>query len=160
MEMKQIRELMKAMGQTGMKVLTLKQKDFEIHLEREGEPIYQVIEPMHQDFHDENPMREELAQHRVNASVVRHENRTPYIEEKSGTFITSPMVGTFYSSSAPGEAVFIKKGDHVEPRTIVCIVEAMKVMNEIKSGLSGCVEEVMVQDGDPVEFGTPLYRIV
>lgn len=160
MEMKQIRELMRAMGQTGMKVLTLKKKDFEIHLEREGEIIQQFSDqPIRVSHSDDNPMREELENHRTSISVVRHDRSSEGAEDM-GTYVTSPMVGTFYSSPSPGEASFVKKGDRIEAHTIVCIVEAMKVMNEIKAGVAGVVDEVMVNDGDPVEFGTPLYRIV
>lgn len=74
--------------------------------------------------------------------------------------VSSPIVGTFYESSAPDKPAFVKKGDKVNKGDVLCIVEAMKFMNEIISEFSGIVEEVLVSDQDLVEFGQPLYRIV
>lgn len=76
-----------------------------------------------------------------------------------GSFVESPMVGTFYQSPSPDAEPFIKVGDSVSENTVVCIVEAMKVMNEVKAGTSGIVKEVLVESGHPVEFGTRLFRI-
>jgi acetyl-CoA carboxylase biotin carboxyl carrier protein len=73
--------------------------------------------------------------------------------------ITSPMVGTFYAASSPDTPPYVKIGDHVGPETIVCIVEAMKVFNEIPAGASGRVIAVLAESGEPVEFGQPLFKI-
>jgi acetyl-CoA carboxylase biotin carboxyl carrier protein len=73
--------------------------------------------------------------------------------------IKSPMVGTFYSSSSPESPPFVKVGSHVGPDTIVCIIEAMKVFNEIPSEISGQVAAMLVENGAPVEFGQPLFKI-
>jgi acetyl-CoA carboxylase biotin carboxyl carrier protein len=77
----------------------------------------------------------------------------------AGQFVTSPIVGTFYTSSSPEAPAFIKVGDKVSEETIICIVEAMKVMNEVKAGLCGTVVEVLLKNGDPVEFGTKIVKI-
>ena len=76
-----------------------------------------------------------------------------------GTFVTSPMVGTFYASAGPDEPPFINVGDKITKDTVVCIVEAMKVMNEVKAGQEGVVAEMLVDSGHPVEFGTKLFKI-
>jgi acetyl-CoA carboxylase biotin carboxyl carrier protein len=73
--------------------------------------------------------------------------------------IDSPMVGTFYTASSPDADAFVSAGDRVKPDTVVCIVEAMKVFNEIKAEVTGQVVEVMVNNGDSVEFGQPLYKV-
>ena len=73
--------------------------------------------------------------------------------------IKSPMVGTFYSSPAPDAAPFVQAGTQVEVGQVICIIEAMKLMNEIKSEVRGKVVEVLVHNGDPVEFGQPLFVI-
>lgn len=73
--------------------------------------------------------------------------------------IISPIVGTFYSSPDPEASPYTKVGDHVGPETIVCIIEAMKVFNEIPAEVSGEVIAVLVQNGDPVEFGQPLFKV-
>ena len=71
--------------------------------------------------------------------------------------VEAPIVGTFYRSSAPGAAAFVNVGDKVDAETVVCIVEAMKVMNEIKAEKSGVIKEILVENGQPVEFGQPLF---
>ncbi|MEM7627779.1 MAG: acetyl-CoA carboxylase biotin carboxyl carrier protein, partial [Planctomycetota bacterium] len=73
--------------------------------------------------------------------------------------IDSPMVGTFYTSSSPDAEAFVSVGDTVKPDDVVCIVEAMKVFNEIKADVSGKVVEVLVETGQAVEFGQPLFKI-
>lgn len=79
---------------------------------------------------------------------------------ESGTkVITSPIVGTFYQSSAPDEAPFVKVGDTVSEGDVVCIIEAMKFMNEVNSEVSGTVTEILVEDGQFVEYGQELFRL-
>lgn len=73
--------------------------------------------------------------------------------------VESPMVGTFYAAPSPEKPPFVKVGDSVGPDTVVCLIEAMKVFNEIKAECSGVVDEVLVGNGTPVEFGQPLLRI-
>lgn len=77
----------------------------------------------------------------------------------AGPTINSPTVGTFYSSPTPDDPPFVKMGDSVSPDTVVCIVEAMKVFNQIPAETSGKIVEMLVQNGDPVEFGQPLFRL-
>jgi acetyl-CoA carboxylase biotin carboxyl carrier protein len=69
------------------------------------------------------------------------------------------MVGTFYSAPSPDAGSFVKVGDPVSPDTVVCIVEAMKVMNEIKAEISGVIAEVCAENGKPVQFGQALFRV-
>ncbi len=73
--------------------------------------------------------------------------------------VKSPLVGTFYGAPEPGSKPFVEIGDHVVKGHVLCIVEAMKLMNEIESEHSGTVAEVFIQDGQPVEYGQPLFRI-
>ena len=75
------------------------------------------------------------------------------------SYITSPMVGTFYTQRSPESDPFIQVGDHVGPETTVCIIEAMKVFNEIPAGISGRVAAVLVENEEPVEFGKPLFKV-
>ena len=78
---------------------------------------------------------------------------------KSVVFIKSPMVGTFYTASDPDSPPFVKIGDHVGPETTVCIVEAMKVFNQIPAELSGRIVAMLAENGAPVEFGQPLFKV-
>ncbi|KAB8128468.1 acetyl-CoA carboxylase biotin carboxyl carrier protein [Gracilibacillus oryzae] len=73
--------------------------------------------------------------------------------------IKSPMVGTFYSSPSPDQPVFVQTGDTVSGDTIVCIVEAMKLFNEIEADVNGTITEILVENGELVEYGQPLFRI-
>ena len=73
--------------------------------------------------------------------------------------INSPMVGTFYGSPAPDAPAYVSVGSAVTPESVVCIIEAMKVMNEIKAEMSGTITEILAESGKPVEFGKPLFRI-
>ncbi len=76
-----------------------------------------------------------------------------------GVIVRSPVVGTFWIRPAPGEPPFVKVGDLVQPGQVLCIVEAMKVMNEVRAEVAGVVEEILVEEGDPVEYGQPLFRL-
>lgn len=163
MELKQIKELMGAMVRSGITKVVLKREgEFELQVERQaGEFEERGAAPVfyRTDYEREAPhtlpavkSAEPLFHHTVTAPAV--------VSEETGKFITSPMVGTFYSSPSPDDPAFIKVGDKVDTNTVVCIVEAMKVMNEVKSGISGSVAEVLVASGSPVEFGTKMFRIV
>lgn len=77
----------------------------------------------------------------------------------TGIVIESPMVGTYYASSAPDASPFVSVGSIVRPDTIVCIIEAMKVFTEIPAGISGTITEILVKNGQSVEFGQPLFRV-
>lgn len=77
----------------------------------------------------------------------------------SGIEIKSPMIGTFYRSPSPEAASYVEIGSEVGPDTVVCIIEAMKVMNEIKAEVKGIVTEVLIDNAKPVEFGQPLFRV-
>jgi len=162
LELKQIKELMAVMQRTGTKRLSIKREGIELELEREDRP-YPISEPP-VDLLDDNPMKQEISAHRTNMLLARgSEASLPPTGSKqeitTGTFVTSPMVGTFYASPSPEDPSFVKVGDRVEKDTVVCIVEAMKVMNEVKAGASGIIGEILVQSGHPVEFGTKLFRI-
>jgi len=80
-------------------------------------------------------------------------------EEAGLHIVKSPIVGTFYESSSPGSAAFVKAGDQVESGQVLCIVEAMKLMNEIESDLSGEIVKRLVTNGQPVEYGQPLFQL-
>ena len=80
-------------------------------------------------------------------------------EAPAGHTIASPMVGTFYRASSPEAEPFVQVGTRIKPEAPLCIIEAMKVMNEIKSEVAGVVLEILVENGEPVEFGQPLYLV-
>ena len=84
----------------------------------------------------------------------------PAVAANSGHVVSSPMVGTFYRSPSPSSPAFVEVGTHVKAGDVVCIVEAMKMMNQIEADKAGVVEAILVSDGEPVEFDQPLITIV
>jgi acetyl-CoA carboxylase biotin carboxyl carrier protein len=83
----------------------------------------------------------------------------PASDEENIVYITSPMVGTFYAKANPDAESYVRVGDHVEPETTVCVIEAMKVFNEIPAEVRGRVVAVLVEDEEPVEYGNRLFKI-
>lgn len=93
------------------------------------------------------------------AAPVAAAVEAPKVEVKKGTPITSPMVGTFYEASSPGAAPFVSFGQAISSGQVVCIIEAMKLMNEIEAEVSGKITEICVKNGEPVEFGQVLMYV-
>jgi acetyl-CoA carboxylase biotin carboxyl carrier protein len=84
----------------------------------------------------------------------------PEVDETAGLVaVSSPMVGTFYSAATPDAAPFVKSGDSIDEDTVVCLVEAMKIFNEIKAECSGTIQKVLVSNGDAIEFGQDLFLV-
>lgn len=154
MELKQIKDLMAAMGKTGIKRVKIKKEDYEVELEREGPVEYRQVNDLPVSVPTSQPRTGDIPP----ATHPPYENE-PVKTELEGTFVTSPMVGTFFATPSPEEPPFVKVGDKMEPNTVVCIIEAMKVMNEIKAGVSGTVTEVLAENGHPVEFGSKLFKV-
>lgn len=146
MDIEKIKQLINCLEESKLSKLHFKQGDFEICLEKEGGRVKMIAADQMPAFESESSLHGE----RGGAAKVT---------EPPGTYVTSPMVGTFYSCPAPGKPSFVKVGDVVNEQTIVCIVEAMKVMNEVKAGVSGTVAEVYVENGKPVDFGMRLIRV-
>jgi acetyl-CoA carboxylase biotin carboxyl carrier protein len=144
-----IKELIAILEGSKLNKLTLKDENgCEIHLEKALAHTAAAIASY------PHPTQE-LAHLHSSPSFV---NKAPS-QEVSGQYVTSPMVGTFYSAQAPNAPALIKVGDVISENTVVCIIEAMKVMNEIKSGVKGKVVEICHDNGQSVEFGTKLFRV-
>lgn len=161
-DLKQIEKLMAAMGRTGMKKLSLKEEGFELELERGSEGIDRSLLS---SFGDDSPSGTLIPQ-RANVPPLGGSkpsetgSSNDSREDVPSQYVTSPMVGTFYSASSPNDPPYIKVGDKVDENTIVCIIEAMKVMNEVKSGVKGTIAEILLKNGEPVEFGTKIFRVI
>ena len=154
----EIKCLLDAFEERNMQKFHLKKGDCEIVLERtppKGEIIARAPVAEHA------PLAHHPQPHALPPHFPGHEKTMDHNTEVEtlGKFISSPMVGTFYASSSPGEAKFINVGDSVQEGDVVCIVEAMKVMNEVKATESGIVKEILVEDGHPVEFGTKIFKV-
>ena len=122
----------------------------------EGEESVKLVKRTTQS-NSSKEIKEQISSHKEEESEQQATNEK--VQEIEGEEITSPMVGTFYTASSPGADAFVKVGDKVNEGDVVCIVEAMKMMNEIKSDFSGTVSKILVENSDPVEFGQPLFII-
>lgn len=142
-DLNQLRELLAILNQTDIAELTLKSSDFELTI-RKNEPREATMPVI------QSPTTSPLTTG-LEASV-------PTIEKK-GIEVFSPMVGTFYRSATPDEPAFVEVDDMISRGQTVCIIEAMKLMNEIEAEVDGRIIEILVQNGDPVEYGQPLMRI-
>lgn len=155
-DLKEIKDLMAAMRKTGIQKLVIKRKEGdELQLETQiGSNALPIGSPSVQ------PNKEQTF-FQSPSQVDSSENPSPVVkEEKLGDHITAPLVGTIYHSPSPDDEPFVKVGDMVQEDTVLCIIEAMKVMNEVKAGKSGKIAEILVENGHPVEFGTKMFRIV
>lgn len=170
MDLKHIKELMTAMGRTGTRRLLIKKEGFELELERQENRSAKPSESM-LDANEEALFRQENAFSRAASLSLGREmavaSNSPLggastarqVEDSTNVYVTSPMVGTFYSAPSPDDPTFVKVGDRIEKNTVVCVIEAMKVMNEVKAGVSGTLAEILAENGHPVEFGTKLFKI-
>ena len=146
MEKEFIKELINLVKNSNIKTLKIEQGDLKIHIETHKEPIK----------HEETkPQKKEEYKH----LEVLPPSEDIQEEEKRYHVIKSPLVGTFYRSPAPGAPPFVEVGDIVSPGQVLCIIEALKVMNEIESDVRGRVEKILVENGETVEYGQPLFLI-
>ncbi len=158
LDLEQIKEILDAFEERNMQKFELKKGDFELVLERTSYSSGGVSTPSYLPQMIAAPQLPPTMQGNAGPQGTLIENHSaPPAEE--GSFITSPMVGTFYSSPAPEEPPFVKVGDSVKQGQVVCIIEAMKVMNEVKATESGILKEVLVESGHPMEFGSKIFRI-
>ncbi|MEA5417592.1 acetyl-CoA carboxylase biotin carboxyl carrier protein [Spirulina sp. CCNP1310] len=149
-DFQKIRELLGAIAQTDITEFSLKGEAFELTVKKgqsPGVPMASLPVPI------TTPAPTPLT---APAPVV--DTPPPAVDPK-WVDITSPMVGTFYRAPAPTEPPFVETGDRINNGQTVCIIEAMKLMNEIEAEINGQIMEILVQNGEPVEFGQPLMRI-
>ncbi|MEA5513361.1 acetyl-CoA carboxylase biotin carboxyl carrier protein [Nodularia sp. UHCC 0506] len=154
LEFNEIRQLLATIAQTDIAEVTLKSEDFELTVRKSSSR--EILAAPNQVMEVGTSRVLESA---VSASSVQLSANPPSTIDKRLVEVPSPMVGTFYSAPAPGEAAFVKVGDRVRVGQTVCIIEAMKLMNEIEAEVSGQVMEILLQNGEPVEYGQALMRI-
>jgi acetyl-CoA carboxylase biotin carboxyl carrier protein len=143
----QLRELLSAIAQTNITELNLKSKDFELNV-RQGVPQIAV-----------NNLTETIQISTTGSGLIQSEASVLSPVDKNLVAVTSPMVGTFYRAPAPGESSYVEIGDRITIGQTVCIIEAMKLMNEIESEVGGQVMEIVVENGQPVEYGAVLMWV-
>ncbi|MEN9520548.1 MAG: hypothetical protein RLZZ381_3136 [Cyanobacteriota bacterium] len=154
----ELRELLGAIAQTDITELVLKNDDFELTVRKEKGLVAVAPTAVSPQIVEAVPSTPPTTS--VTITPPPPETSTaPAVDDKKWIDITSPMVGTFYSAPAPDEDPFVAVGDRINKGDTVCIIEAMKLMNEIEGEVSGQVMEITVQNGEPVEFGQVLMRV-
>jgi acetyl-CoA carboxylase biotin carboxyl carrier protein len=149
MELKEIKELIKLVSETGVSEVEIERGDFKIAIKKIEEKVFvQNTAPVMQP------------QMIMAAPAAKSAPVTPIVEHVSNLItIKSPMIGTFYKSSTPDKPAFIAIGDEVKPGKVLCIIEAMKLFNEIESEISGRIVKVLVENASPVEYDQPLFLV-
>ncbi len=153
MELKDIRAIIDLMKKNDLAVFKLEKEGFKLELEaHRPPPSFVSVLPGHQAIPAATVPGYAAPGHSAPPGVA--------VEVKEAhKEIVSPMVGTFYRAPSPDSAPYVKEGQEIAEETVVCIIEAMKVMNEIKAEVKGVITEVLVENGAAVQFGQPLFRV-
>jgi acetyl-CoA carboxylase biotin carboxyl carrier protein len=153
MDLKLIKNILELISESDVNEVSLEEGDFKIKVKKQGD-VQQVSysQPVPQA-----PAQPAAPQPQQAAQADASEAKTA--DQPEGDTLKSPIVGTFYTSPSPDADPFVKVGDHISKGETLCIVEAMKIMNEIEAEFSGTIQKVLVEDGQPVEFDQPLFII-
>jgi acetyl-CoA carboxylase biotin carboxyl carrier protein len=153
MELKEIKELIKLVADYGVSEVEVEKGDFKIAIKKTAEGVIHTAPVM------QIPVAP-VTQPVVAAPVVAAAPASaPVASEANLVTIKSPMIGTFYSSPSPDKPVFVNVGDEIKAGKVVCIIEAMKLFNEIESDISGRIVKVLVNNASPVEYDQPLFLV-
>jgi len=156
MDIKQIQELVKLINKTNIGEITIEEEGVKITVKQKKDPVQQFIAGGGSaPTYSTAPGQQAPAQ--VNAPAVTKPAAEPKIDNL--VTIKSPMIGTFYRQAGPGKPIFASVGDEVIPGKVVCIIEAMKLFNEIESEVKGKIVKVLVEDASPVEYDQPLFLV-
>ena len=158
MDFKQIQELIKMINKSNIGEVSIEEKGFKLTIKQKEEPAQNVYAaPVHQPI--SMPQQTQPALGPSASAAVTEKPKTT--DTATGNYITvkSPMIGTFYRSQSPGKPAFIEVGDEITPGKVVCIIEAMKLFNEIESEVKGRIVKVLAEDASPVEYDQPLFLV-
>jgi len=158
LDIKLIKQVVDLMKRSEVSEFEIEEEGFKLRLTRKnGEFTQQIIQPTSGATVAPFPVAAAHTPAAVPAKTPAAAGAA--VEEKGISFITSPMVGTFYRAPSPESPAFAEIGAQVSAESIVCIIEAMKVMNEIQAELSGKITECLVENGEAVEYGQPLFKV-
>lgn len=159
MTLEEIRELIRLVAETGVAELEVQRGDNRVRIRQSHQMETNVILPS-------VPLASPNAGLTAAAAALSAPSESTKSESPGGAkstdslvYVKSPIVGTFYESASPGNPPFVRIGEHVTPGTVLCIIESMKLMNEIEADSAGIVESKLVENGQPVEYGEALFGI-
>ncbi|WP_188206127.1 acetyl-CoA carboxylase biotin carboxyl carrier protein [Alkalibacillus aidingensis] len=165
LKVQEIRELIKLVDDSSISDFTYESNGTKVTMKKENGEVVPVTatkpvtveakpEPQPEPTQVAEPAKEEKSEPKKQEEAPQAEATTDYDHE-----IVSPMVGTFYESPSPDDDPYVQVGDQVDASTVVCIVEAMKLFNEIEAEVKGEIVEILVDNGELVEYGQPLFRV-
>ncbi|MGR3220845.1 MAG: acetyl-CoA carboxylase biotin carboxyl carrier protein [Candidatus Anammoxibacter sp.] len=140
-----VKQLVSLMNENDLSEIEIQEKAIKIRVKKAGSEIITTASPCNTES--------------LGGDDVRLLGTKDVDSSDSCVEITAPMVGTFYRASSPGGEPFVNVGDNIDQDTVVCVVEAMKIMNEVKAGLAGEIVEILIKDADPVEYGQAMYKV-
>ncbi len=154
MDLKHIQDLVKMVNKSNITELSIEEKDFKITIKQKEERV--VASAPVQVYQQPAPAPAPS----VSAPASSASGGAPQKQEADNLLtIKSPMIGTFYRKPAPGKPNFVEEGDEVRSGKVVCVIEAMKLFNEIESEVSGRIVKILVEDASPVEYDQPLFLV-
>jgi len=161
MDFKQIQELIQLVNDSNIGEVTIEQKDFKITVRQKEEQVTQVMAASMPQMQLPMMQQAALPQAAPAAASAPSAPAAAAAAPAAANTITikSPMIGTFYRKSSPDKPSFVEVGDEVAPGKVVCIIEAMKLFNEIESEVKGRIVKVLVEDASPVEYDQPLFLV-
>ena len=155
MDIKQIQDLIRFVSKSGVNEVSIEQNDFKITIKTNQAPTYVTASvPPPQPTLEQAPAAASSAP-AIEAAPVA----APVADTSHYITVRSPMIGTFYRSSTPEKPMFVNVGDEIKPGTVLCIIEAMKLFNEIESEVSGRIVKILVDNASPVEYDQPLFLV-
>ena len=153
MDYKQIQELIKTINKSNIGELTIEEKDFKITIKQKEEKVQTIMAAA-------PAMQTPLLTATTTPIAPASTPSAPALLQADNIItIKSPMIGTFYRKSSPDKPLFVEIGDEITPGKVVCIIEAMKLFNEIESEISGKIVKILVEDASPVEYDQPLFLV-
>jgi acetyl-CoA carboxylase biotin carboxyl carrier protein len=150
MDIKQIQDLIRFVSKSGVNEVSIEQKDFKITIKTNQVPTI---------VNATIPASHPVAAAPAPVAAVQVTDAEPVVDASKYVTIKSPMIGTFYRSANPDKPLLANVGDEIEPGTVLCIIEAMKLFNEIESEISGRIVKVLVDNASPVEYDQPLFLV-
>ena len=161
MDFKQIQELIRLVNKSNIGELIVEEKGFSITIKQKQEPAQQIIAaaPAATPLIMSQAPTMTPVQSASSSATASDKAKQPESVSANTITIKSPMIGTFYRSPSPGKPPFIEVGSEIEPGKPVCIIEAMKLFNEIESEVKGKIVKILVDDASPVEYDQPLFQV-
>jgi acetyl-CoA carboxylase biotin carboxyl carrier protein len=161
MDFKQIQELIKMINESNIGEVTIEQKEFKITIRQKEEQITQLVTASSSMNYPSLPQQNQPLHLGNSNPAPSSAPQAPASTSNPANTVTikSPMIGTFYRRPSPDKPIFVEIGDEVTPGKVVCIIEAMKLFNEIESEVKGKIVKILVDDASPVEYDQPLFLV-